>query len=313
MYRGKDNWQVTPKYELKRTAVYNEQHVFGNEDTITLTNPDFTPVEGDGLIRGSIKVKSDPGENPDYVYINSTDYEVNYATKVITRTSGSNISDDPEAQSNTVYVDYEYDKEVSEPTIYTTYIYILNTNGLDINVIPFNVAQIEAGQFLHITTTEGVIDLSMESFFHIPPGWHKVTTTAEPITSDDRFYSVNDNQYLRQKVYRQYAYAEKLQEVSWFELKYNTLKSDHSRYCIIDYDGDDNKEILVNYKPQTAAWSTSADDLLCPAGTETYVLSYKYIATSTDSLYFKAVLSREEDTSPLNTPTLREYTIKLGY
>ena len=313
LYRGKDNWQVTPRYEVKRVSIYNEEHAFGTGDSVTLTYPDFTPVEGDGLIRGSIVVKSEPGENPGYVYVNPSDYGINYSTKVITKTTGSTISNDSSAPSNTVYVDYEYDKEVSEPTLYTTYIYILNTDGLDINIVPFNSAEREAGQYLYMTTEDGTMDLSAETFFHIPAGWHKVTTTAEPQSSSDRFYDVNDNKYLYEKVYKQYAYADKLQEISWFELKYNTLKTDHSKYCIVDYDGDDNKEIIVNYKPQTDGWASSSDDLLCPGGAETYVLSYKYISTATSNIYFKAVFSREEGTSPLATPTLRGYTIKLGY
>lgn len=313
LYRGKNNWQVTPKYEIERKSIYNEEHKFGTGDTITLTYPDFTPVDGDGLIRGSIKVKSDSGEDPNYIYNSPSDYTVNYGTKVITKPTGSTIESDSDATTNTVYIDYQYDKEIAEPTIYTSYIYILNKDGLDINIVPFTGAEKEADQFLRMTTTEGTIDLSSETFFHVPPGWHKVTTTAEPQSSSDRFFSVNDNKYLYQKVYRQYAYAEKLQEISWFELKYNTIKSDHSRYCIVDYDGAGTKEIIVNYKPQTLAWAASTDDLLCPAGVETYVLSYKYISTTTNTIYFKAALSRDDDISPLVTPTLHSYTIKLGY
>ena len=314
LYRGKDNWQVIPKYEVRVTEVYDEEHTFGSGSTVTLTYPDFTPDEGRGLIKGSVKVKSNPGDNPDYIYINKGDYTINYSTGVITRTTTSNISTDTLASANTVYVDYKYDDEESKNTQYVTYIYILNKDGLDINIVPFNDAEIEAENFLTIDTSEGTKDLSAESFFHIPPGWHKVITTAQPRTASDRFYSVNDNQYLYQKVYEQYAYGEKLQEVSWFELKYNTLKSDHSRFCIVDYDGDWNKEIVVNYEPQTSAWASSSDDLLCAGGdTETYVLSYKYIATTTSNIYLKAELSRDDDVSPMVTPTLRGYTIKLGY
>ncbi len=314
LYRGKNNWQVKPAYEIGRTAIYNEEHAFGSSDTITLTYPDFTPVEGEGLIRGSVRVKSDPGETPDYTYISTTDYAVDYTNHTITKTTGSAIENDPSAPTNTVYVDYQYDKEVSELTEYITYIYILNREGVDVNIIPFTSAEKEAGQFLYIETEEGTMDLSSETFFHISPGWHKVTTTAEPRSSSDRFYSVNDNQYLYQKVYKMHAYGEKMQEVSWFELKHNTRKLDHSKYCIVDYEGDGNKEIIVNYRPQTSKWSMSDDDLLCPESTaETYVLSYRYISELTDTIYFKAVLSREEDTTQLVTPTLRGYTIKLGY
>jgi hypothetical protein len=314
LYRGKNNWQVSPQYSLERKAIYNEAHAFGSGQTITLTYPDFTPVTGSGLIRGSTRVKSDPGENPSTIYINSSDYNVNYSTKVISKQTGSTISEDPGAPGNTVYVDYQYDKEVAKPTIYTTYIYISNVNGIDINIRPFIAAEIEAGQFLWIETTEGTKDLSSSTFFHIPPGWHKVMTTAEPRSASDRFYSVNSNRYLYELVYVMYAYANKLSETSWFNLKHNTLKSDHSRYSVIDYDGDGNKEIVVNYRPQTGGWSSSSDDLLCPAGAETYVLSYKYISTLTDKIYLKAVFSRDDKSvTALSTPTLRSYTIKLGY
>ncbi len=314
LYRGKDNWQVIPKYEVKRTAVYDEEWAFGSGDTITLTYPDFTVVDGEGLTRGSVKVKSDPGQSSDYTYIPTTDYTVNYSTKVITKTTGSAIESDVNAVTNTVYVDYEYDKEISGLTEYITYIYVSNRDGVDINVVPFNEAERDAEQFLNMTISEGIVDLSAESFYHIPPGWHKVTTTSEPRSSSDRFYSVNDNQYLYQKVYEMYAYGEKLQEVSWFELRYTTRLLDHSKYAITDYDGDNNKEIIVNYRPQTAKWSISHDDLLCSDGnTETYVISYKYISDVTSTIYLKAIFTRDEDVSKLVTPTLRSYIIKLGY
>ena len=81
-----------------------------------------------------------------------------------------------------------------------------------------------------------------------------------------------------------------------------------------DYDGDGYKEIIVNYLPQTAEYSSTSDDLLCPGGdTETYVLTYKYISTSSRDIYVKAILKRDDDTTPLTTPTLRGYRIKLGY
>ncbi len=314
LYRGKDNWQVKPAYDISRTAVYDEENTFGSGNTVTLTYPDFTPVEGNGLIRGSIRVKSDPGENPDYVYIPTTDYIIDYVNNTITRTTASAIESNVDAATNTVYVDYQYDKEVSELTEYVTYIYVLNRVGIDINIAPFTSAEKDAGQFLYIDTEDGTIDLSSETFIHITQGWHKITTTAEPRSSSDRFYSVNDNKYLYQKVYKMYAYGEKLQEVSWFELRHNVRKLDHSKYCIIDYDGDGNKEIVVNYSPQTAKWAMSYDDLLCSDGTaETYVISYRYISELTDTIYFKVLLSREKDTSHLVTPTLRGYTIKLGY
>jgi len=315
LYRGKDNWQVNAQYNVERIAVYDEEHTFGATASGTITfYPSATPVDGDGMIEGTVKVKSNPGDSPSYVYVNQADYTVNYSTHTVTRTSTSTISDDASSPANIVYIDYEYDKETALPTEYTTYIYILNKNGLDLNIVPLTGAEIEADQFLNITTTDGIIDLSAEDFFHIPPGWHKIITTKEPRSSGDQFYSVNENKYLYQKVNKVYAYGEKIQEVSWFDLKYNTKTLDHSRFCITDYDGDGYKEIIVNYRPQTAAYSSTSDDLLCPGGTtETYALSYKYISTASKGIYFKAVLKRDEDTTPLTTPTLRDYRIKLGY
>lgn len=313
LYRGKDNWQVTPTYDVKRKAIYDEKHQFGGGTTITLTYPDFTPVEGEGLVRGSIKVKSDPGQSPAYWFTTPGDFTINYSTKVLTRNIGGAISGDSNSPSNTVYVDYQYDNEVSEPTVYTTQVYVLNQDGIYINHVPFNKTEMDAGQFTTITTSEGTVDVSTFTTFQLTPGWHKIETTAEPESVNDRFYSVNLNKYLYQLVYKQFAYAEKLQETSWFELKYNTLLLDHSKYCITDYDGDGTKEIIVNYRPQTSKWSSSSDDMLCAHGAETYVLSYKFITTSTNKIYLKAVFSRDEGIAATATPTLRSYTIKLGY
>lgn len=313
MYRGKNDWQVTPVYDIQRKAVYDEPHAFGNSETVTLTYPDFTPVDGDGLIRGSVRGKSDPGQTPGYWLNIPGDFSVNYSTKVVTRVDGGTISADVSAPSNTVYFDYQYDKEISEPTEYTTYVYIINPKGIEINHIPFSQAEMDAGQFTTMTTSDGETDVSASIKIYLSAGWHRITTTATPFSLNDRFYSVNGNKYLHNLVYAQYAFAEKLQEVSWFELKYNTLLTDHSRYCIVDYDGDGNKEIVVNYKPQVAPWASSTDDLLCSQGAETYVLTYKFITVSTDRIYFKAVLNRDSNVLPTATPTLHSYTIKLGY
>lgn len=317
LYRGKDNWQVTPTYDVVRTSVYGEKHTFGNADTIQLSFPAATPVMGEGLIRGSVKVKADASSDSD-TYNTPGDYTISYAgaCPVITkaRTAIGQISSDPGSPSNTIYVDYDYDEETPEPTIYTTYVYIMNPAGLDINHIPFIQADMDDGQFTKITTPDGEIDYSASPKIHLAPGWHRVSTTAEPESADDRFFSVNSSNYLQSLVYTQYAYSEVLQETSWFELKYNTSLADHGKYAIVDYDGDGTKEIVVNYKPQTAKWGDDFDDLLCANGQEEiYVLTYKFITAATNNIYFKAVFNRESVSLSTATPTLHSYTIKLGY
>lgn len=314
MYRGLNNWQKKVTYNIERKAVYNESHTFAAGNTGTessrLIYPNFSPVAGEGLIRGSVKVKSTAGTNPDVIYTTPNDYVVNYDTCTITRKRDSQIRSD----GATIYVDYQYDNETIKPDVFTTYIYVLNPNGVDINLVSYNSAQMEAGQFLIMSTSEGDINLSSLNNYHIPPGWHKIQTTSEPRTANDRFYSVNNNKYLEDLVYKMYAYGEKLQEVSWFQLRNTIKKLDHTKYCIYDYDGDGKKEILVNYRPQTAKWASVSDDLLNPLATpETYQLDYKYIATINNVIYYKAKLSRTAGSAPDITPTLYEYTIKIGY
>ena len=314
MYRGLNNWQVTPSYLLERKAIYDESHTFesGNSggEYVTLSFPDFTPVDGDGLIRGSVKVKSTGGSNPDVIYTTPNDYTVDYINRRIYRTQDSTIRSD----GATIYVDYQYDNEEVRPTIYTTYIYILNPDGVDVNIVPLNSAQIEAGQFLRVQMSEGEVDLSAETSYHIPQGWHKTTTTAEPQSASDRFYSANGNKYLKDLVYKMYAYGETLQEVSWFSLQNNIKKLDHSKYAIVDYDGDGNKELVVNYRPQITKWSSSQDDMLNPdSEPETYELTYKYISTQSNTIYYKARLSRLEVAKADQTPTLFDYTLRIGY
>ena len=320
LYRGVNNWQVEAKYDVSRRAIYDEAHTFTTGNTgaeyVTLINPSgFTPVKGDGLIRGSVKVKNSPGEVPDIMFTTPNDYTVDHENRTITRPKDSTMRSD----GVTVYVDYQYDLEEADPTVFRAYIYILNSDGIDINISPFSSLQIEAGQFLRITTNGELTNLSSETSYHIPPGWHKIETTAEPwILSSDRFYSVNGNQSLYQLVYKLYAYGEKIQEVSFFELKNNIKKLDHAKYSIVDCDGDGNKELVVNYKPQTAKWtSVSATpnyDMLNPnSDAETYEFSYKYIATANDTIYYRAKLTRGDDTGADVTPTLREYTIRIGY
>ena len=314
LYRGKDNWQVTPVYNIERKSVYDEKAKFGTSTEITLNFPNFTPVEGQGLIRGSIKLKSDAGQNPSYWYVTPGDFLANYTTKVVTRIDSGAISLDPQAPANTVFIDYQYDDETALPTVYSTNVYISNFDGIDVAHIPFSLAEVAAGQYTEISTADGMLDVSLVDKIHFSPGWHKVNTTAKPQSPDDRFFDVNDDKYLHELVFQMFAYVNPLQETSWFELKYNTLMTNHSKYAIQDYDGDGIKEIIVNYKPQTTPWASSLDDLLCADGPEIYVLSYKFITTQTNTIYFKAVLSRDNNTaSPTATPTLRSYTIKLGY
>ena len=314
IYRGVSNWQVKPNYLIERKAIYDESHTLdsGNsgDEYITLSFPNFSPVEGDGLIRGSVKVKSTGGSDPDVIYTTPNDYTVDYVNKRIYRTKDSTIRSD----GATIYMDYQYDDEDVEPTVYTTYIYILNPDGIDVNITPFNSAQIEAGQFLRINMADGDVDISAETSYHISPGWHKVNTTAEPQSASDRFYSANGDKYLKNLVYKMYAYGETLQEVSWFSLKNNIKKLDHTKYAIVDYDGDGKKEVIVNYKPQIAKWASSQDDMLNPdSEAETYELTYKYIATQTNTIYYKARLSRLAAGTAELTPTLFDYTLRIGY
>lgn len=312
LYRGKNDWQVNPRYTVSRMNVYEEKHIFGAGNTVTLSYPNFTPVDGQGLIRGTVRVKNEPGANPGFVYSTPNDFSVNYSNYTVTKPAGSTISSDINSPRNTVYIDYQYDKETAIPSEYITYVYVLNANGIDINIRAWTADEISAGQYTTIETGGITLDVSSLSFYHLTPGWHRVITTGQPFTAADRFYAVNGNKRLHQLVYTQYAFSTPLQEVSWFELQYNTKLNDHTKYCVTDFYGNGIKELIVNYRPQTAIWS-SGKDLLCYNAPETYVISYKFISAITNNIYFKAVLSRNTDTSPLFTPTLRSYTIKTGY
>ena len=46
---------------------------------------------------------------------------------------------------------------------------------------------------------------------------------------------------------------------------------------------------------------------------ETYELTYKYIATTNDTLYYMARFTREDASPPDLTATLKEYTLRIGY
>lgn len=319
MYRGYNNWQVIPKYTIERKAVYDEAHTFDSGNTgseyVTLAYPSGSVVEGDGLIRGSVKVKNSPGSSPDVTYTTPNDYVVDYVSKTITRPKDSTVRSD----GATIYIDYQYDYEDVQPTVYRCYVYVLNTDGVDVNISPYGSAEIEAGQFLRITTNGQEVDLSSETSYHIPPGWSKIETTSEPMSAVDRFYGVN-GKYLYQMVHKQYAYGETLQEVSFFELKNYIKKSDHLKYAVHDYDGDGNKEIIVNYRPQTEKYKSSGKtathtyDMLNPdSDSETYEMTYKYISSLNNRIYYMARFLRTDDSTPDMTPTLREYTIRIGY
>ena len=310
--RGHNDWQVIPQYSVSRVSVYDEVHTFGSSNSISLSFPNFTPVAGQGLIRGSVKVKNEPGQNPGYVYNTPSDFTVNYGTYTVTKTSSSTIASDPNSPRNTVYVDYQYDKETSLPSEYITYVYVLNTNGININITPWSSSLVSAGEYTTIETSGNIVDVSSLTSYHLSPGWHQIVTTGQPYTSDDRFISANNGQRLDQIVYTQYAFSTALQEVSWFELKYNTPMSDHSKYAVYDYNQDGKKELIVNYRPQTTGWYNGLD-MLCHFTPETYVISYKYISALTNTIYLKAILSRNDTTTALSTPTLRSYTIKMGY
>lgn len=319
IYRGHNNWQVLPKYSIERKNVYDEALTYekGNtgDEYVTLAHPSGVIVEGDGLIRGSIKIKSSPGGSPDVTYTTPNDYIVDYVTREITRPQDSTIRSD----GATIYADYQYDYEEVKPTVYKAYVYVLNPDGVDVNVAPYSAAQIEAGQYLKISTNGEDIDLSSDVGYHIPPGWHKVETTSEPQSANDRFYSVN-GKYLYEMVHKLYAYGDTLQEVSYFELTNTVKKSDHLKYAIHDLDGDGLKEIIVNYRPQTEKYITSGKtygnsyDMLNPdSDPETYELTYKYISTTNDTIYYMARLTRSIDSEPDLTPTLKEYTLRIGY
>jgi hypothetical protein len=312
LYRGKNDWQVIPQSSVDRVSIFDEAHTFGAGSSVTISHPSSTPLFGEGLIRGSVIVKSDPGSDPGYTYQTPSDYTVNYTNFTISKVTGSTISADTASPRNTVYVDYEYDKETNLPAEYITYVYILNTSGQDINMSPWTQSQIAAGQYTKIETGGILTDVSSLSIYHLSPGWHQILTTGQPYTTDDRFYYVNGGLYLYQLVYKQYAFSAPLKETSWFELKYNTMITDHTKYAIYDYNGDGKKEVIVNYKPQTTGWASGLD-LLAHVRPETYVISYKYISTSSNTIYLKAVLARGEISSPLTTPTLNSYTIRLGY
>jgi len=314
LYRGRDDWQVTPRYEIERKAVYDEKIPFGNLTSVTLNKPESTPIEGDGLIRGSVRAKVEPGQSPAYWYTTPGDFTINYATKVLAISEGGAISRDPASPNNTIYVDYQYDNEESEPTVYTTNVYVSNPDGIDINHIPFSTAEVDAGQYTTVSTSDGVLDVSQLTKFYMAQGWHQVVTTAEPCSGSDRFFTVNGRKYLHELVEIQYAFVQTLQEVSWFVLKYNTLMTDHTKFAIHDYNGDGKKEIVVNYRPQTTKWGSVKNDLLCALGPESYVISYKFITELTNRIYLKVVLSRDNAVaSPSATPSIKSYTIKLGY
>ena len=313
LYRGKDNWQVTPRYDIKRKLAGPETLDFGGVDTVALLYPSLV-VDGGGLIRGTVRIGNEPSETPMTQYRNPGDFTVNYADHTITRSVGfTAISNQTSSPARLAYAYYEYDEETAIPTEWSTYVYVLNPDGIDINHTPFTQVQLNDGNYTTLTTEGSSIDVSVATRIKLAAGWHRIATTAEPESASDRFYTANGGKYLYQLVYSQFAYSDKLQETSWFVLKYNTLMIDHNKFCIVDYDGDGNKEIIVNYRPQTAKWSSSADDLLCAGGVESYVLSYKFITTATNNIYFKAVFNRDSTSSPTATPTLGSYTIKLGY
>jgi hypothetical protein len=313
LYRGKDNWQVTPRYDIKRKMAGPETLDFGGRDTVTLTYPTLV-VDGGGLIRGTVRIGNEPSETPMTQYRTPGDFVVNYADHTITRSLGfTAISNQASSPARLAYAYYEYDEETAIPTEYSTYIYVLNQDGIDVNHTPFTQVQLNDGNYTTLTTDGQSIDVSVATRIKLAAGWHRIATTAEPESASDRFYAANGGKYLYQLVYKQFAYSDKLQETSWFVLKYNTLKIDHNKFCIVDYDGDGNKEIVVNYRPQTAKWSSASDDLLCAGGVESYVLSYKFITTATNNIYFKAVFNRDSTSSPTATSTLGSYTIKLGY
>ena len=325
VYRGVNDWQVIQNYTINRVSIYDEKHAFGSAQAVQLLNPSFSPVAGQGLIRGSVKVKNQPGSVPSYVYSTPGDFTVDYSNNLIVRNTNGTISPDIASPNNTIYVDYQFDNEIALPAQYVTSIYILSADGADINLTPWSSQQILNGQFTTVTIGSKVNDISTLSSYHFPSGWSKITTTGKPYTANDVFLVANGNKPLSQLVTTQYAFMNPLTSVSWFTLQYNTLITDHTKYTVTTKDsftglqGDSGTTVMVvNYRPQTSAWTTGYD-LLCTnpiqnsVNTEVYNIGYQFISTLTNKIYFKAVLSRGDGSTPMITPTLNSYTIKLGY
>ena len=312
VYRGVNDYQVVQNYTVNRVSIYNEEHTFGSAQAVQLLYPNFTPVAGDGLIRGSITVQNEPGTSPSYTYSTPGDYTVDYTNNLIIRSSNSTISSEVANPNNTVYVNYQYDNETSLPAQYITNVYVSNADGIDLNITPWGSQDISNGEFTTIQPSNTNVNqgnVSAISSYHLPAGWSTITTTGQPYTIYDRFFGANGNIPLYDIVAAQYAYLQPLTEVSFFDLQYNTLKTDHSRYSVYDFNNNGTNLMIVNYKPQSGGWSTG-QDLLCHTPPETYNIGYQFISTQTDTIYFKAVLSSN---STLVTPTLNSYTLKLGY
>ena len=287
-----------------------------------LLYPNFTPVVGPGLIRGSIVVQNEPGTDPSYVYVTPGDYTVDYTNNLSKRSPNSTISNDLASPNNTVYVNYQYDNETALPAQYITSVFIENTEGFDLALTPWSASQITNGEFTTITVGSTVNNVSTLSSYHLANGWSTIATTGQPFTVADVLYGANGNVPLSTLVSAQYAYVQPLTEVSWFDLQYNTLITDRTKYCVTTKNNFTNNPsdagttvMVVNYEPQITTWITG-DNLLCHnplnngINTEVYNIGYQFISTQTDTIYFKASMS---SSSPLITPTLNSYTIKLGY
>ena len=322
VYRGVNDWQVIQNYTQNTVSIYNEQHAFGSAQAVQLLYPNFTPVVGPGLIRGSIVVQNEPGTDPSYVYVTPGDYTVDYTNNLIKRSPNSTISNDLASPNNTVYVNYQYDNETALPAQYITSVFIENTEGFDLALTPWSASQITNGEFTTITVGSTVNNVSTLSSYHLANGWSTIATTGQPFTVADVLYGANGNVPLSTLVSAQYAYVQPLTEVSWFDLQYNTLITDRTKYCVTTKNNFTNNPsdagttvMVVNYEPQITTWITG-DNLLCHnplnngINTEVYNIGYQFISTQTDTIYFKASMS---SSSPLITPTLNSYTIKLGY
>ena len=323
VYRGVNDWQVIQNYTVNDVNIYYEEHAFGQTQAVQLLYPNFTPIAtGAGLIRGSVTVQNEPGSAPSYVYSTPGDYTVDWVNNLIIRSANSTISTDSNSPNNTVYISYTYGNQIALPAQYITNIYISSANGLDLNIVPWSSQQVLSGEFTQITIGNTNYPVSTLPSYHIPQGWSMITTTGQPGTVNDVFYSANSNQPISDLVTNQYAFAQPLTGVSWFDLQYSTLKTDHTKYCVTTKDSFTNNSndsgitvMAVNYKPQTTLWSNGLD-LLCDnplqnsIDTEVYDIGYQFISTQTDTIYFQAAMST---TSPLITPTLNSYIIKLGY
>lgn len=258
------------------------------------------------LVRGSVRVKNQIGNNPTLFYNSPADFTVDYLNGKVIRSKESNIPDTGE-----VFIDYQYDVPQPKLTEYTCFVLINNPDGVTIKITPFTPAQIEAGHFLRTIQGGRLIDLSSRSEHHFPPGRFEITTTAQPKSADDRFFTANQK-HLENLVTRLHAFGEKMENVSWFELKFNTLKSNHKRFAIEDVIVGGFKELITNFRPQATDWSPGTGRTLLFGG-EKFEISFKFMTDVRTKIGFRAELNRADNVTPSVSPLISSYNILIGY